>query len=78
LVFITVILKWIRERRSLLELTSKCESPYAQALLCAPGLGCVAIAGTGRGGTRERTGAAIGVINAIIPDIFAFRKFHEY
>jgi hypothetical protein len=27
LVFITAILKWIRERRSLLELTSKCESP---------------------------------------------------
>jgi hypothetical protein len=38
----------------------------------------VAIAGTGRVGTRERTGAAIGVINAIIPAILAFREFHEY
>jgi hypothetical protein len=38
----------------------------------------VAITGTGRVGTRERTGAAIGVINAIIPAILAFRKFHEY
>jgi hypothetical protein len=38
----------------------------------------VAIAGTGRVGRHERKGAAIGVINAIIPAIFAFRKFHEY
>jgi hypothetical protein len=37
----------------------------------------VAIAGTGRVETRERTGAAIGVIYAIIPSIFAFRKFQE-
>jgi hypothetical protein len=26
---------------------------------------------------RERTGAAIGVIYAIIPAVFAFSKFHE-
>jgi len=26
---------------------------------------------------RERTGAAIGVIYAIILAVFAFRKFHE-
>jgi len=37
----------------------------------------VAIAGTGRVETRERTGAAIGVTYAIIPAIFAFRKFHK-
>jgi hypothetical protein len=37
----------------------------------------VAIAGTGRVGTRERTGAAIGVIYAIIPAVLAFRKFHK-
>jgi hypothetical protein len=37
----------------------------------------VAIAGTGRVGARERKGAAIGVIYAIIPAIFAFRNFHE-
>jgi hypothetical protein len=77
LIFITATLKWIRERRSLLELTSKRESPWAQALLRVTGLGCVAIAGTGRAGTRERTDTAIGVIYAIIPAIFAFRKFHE-
>ncbi len=37
----------------------------------------MAIAGTGRVGTRERTGAAIGVIYAIILAVFAFMKFHE-
>jgi hypothetical protein len=37
----------------------------------------VAIAGTGRVGTRERTGAAIGVIYAIIPAVFAFKKSQE-
>jgi hypothetical protein len=37
----------------------------------------VAIAGTGRVGTRERTGAAIGVIYAIILAVFAFCQFHE-
>jgi len=37
----------------------------------------VAIAGTGRVGARERTGAAIGVIYAIILAAFAFRKYHE-
>jgi hypothetical protein len=37
----------------------------------------VAIAGTGRVGTRERTGAAIGVIYAIILAPLAFSKFHE-
>jgi hypothetical protein len=37
----------------------------------------VAIAGTGRVGTRERTGAAIGVIYVIVPAAFAFMKSHE-
>jgi hypothetical protein len=37
----------------------------------------VAIAGNGRMGMRERTGAAIGVIYAIILAVFAFSKFHE-
>ncbi len=37
----------------------------------------MAIAGTGRVGMRERTGAAIGVIYAIILAVFAFMKFHE-
>jgi len=37
----------------------------------------VAISGTGRAETRERTCAAIIVTYAIIPAIFAFRKFHK-
>jgi hypothetical protein len=37
----------------------------------------VAIAGTGRVGMRERTGAAIDVIYVIIPAIFVFKKFHD-
>jgi hypothetical protein len=37
----------------------------------------VAIARAGRVGTRLRTGAAIGVIYAIIPAVFVFKKFHE-
>jgi hypothetical protein len=70
-------LGWIWERRFLLELTSTCESPWARAFLRAAGAGCVAIAGTGRVGTRERTGAAIGAIYVIFPAVFEFRKFHE-
>jgi hypothetical protein len=37
----------------------------------------VAIARAGRVGTRERMGAAIGVIYAIIPAVFVFKKFYE-
>jgi len=37
----------------------------------------VAITGTGRVGMRERTGAAIGVIYAIILAVFSISKFHE-